>query len=230
MINNVEKFLRIANRAKYNNGLNDDYCAMISMLKEMDNKLFVIVSFVKSDAKVWAKENDIIPEYWCLIDPIKMESIEFNKTSEKSFNNKEIIKNHSDDSFNKELSKEIVKTKMKYKEYIQNDIKNNTLLTYQTEVTKLVHHLNIDDETVSLNDYFYANFEDNINEQIDKLVDLIAVVKYNALTTYYDVLFTDILNEYKTNHVIDENKMKLACDMMNTYYPGVNGIDNIFYN
>lgn len=226
MINNVDKFLEIANKIKKENGLNDDYCAMISMLKKTDNELYVVVPFVKSDEKVWSKENEIIPEYWALINPIKMELIEFNKTSEKSFNDKEIIKNHSDDSFNKEVSKYIVQTKLKYKEYIKNDIKNNGLLTYQNDVSKLVS--NINDEKVSFNDYFYASFEDDINEQIDKLVDLVASVKYNLLTNYYDVLFTDIVNEYISNKKIDNEKLNLACDMMNTYYPGVNGIDNIF--
>ena len=226
MINNVDKYLEIANKIKKENGLNDDYCAMISMLKKTDYELYVVVPFVKSDEKVWSKENEIIPEYWALINPIKMELIEFNKTSEKSFNDKEIIKNHSDDSFNKEVSKYIVQTKLKYKEYIKNDIKNNGLLTYQNDVSKLVS--NINDEKVSFNDYFYASFEDDINEQIDKLVDLVASVKYNLLTNYYDVLFTDIVNEYISNKKIDNEKLNLACDMMNTYYPGVNGIDNIF--
>lgn len=226
MINNVDKYLEIANKIKKENGLNDDYCAMISMLKKTDDELYVVVPFVKSDEKVWSKENEIIPEYWALINPIKMELIEFNKTSEKSFNDKEIIKNHSDDSFNKEVSKYIVQTKLKYKEYIKNDIKNNGLLTYQNDVSKLVS--NINDEKVSFNDYFYANFEDDINEQIDKLVDLVASVKYNLLTNYYDVLFTDIVNEYISNKKIDNEKLNLACDMMNTYYSGVNGIDNIF--
>lgn len=226
MINNVDKYLEIANKIKKENGLNDDYCAMISMLKKTDDELYVVVPFVKSDEKVWSKENEIIPEYWALINPIKMELIEFNKTSEKSFNDKEIIKNHSDDSFNKEVSKYIVQTKLKYKEYIKNDIKNNGLLTYQNDVSKLVS--NINDEKVSFNDYFYASFEDDINEQIDKLVDLVASVKYNLLTNYYDVLFTDIVNEYINNKKIDNEKLNLACDMMNTYYPGVNGIDNIF--
>lgn len=226
MINNVDKYLEIANKIKKENGLNDDYCAMISMLKKTDDELYVVVPFVKSDEKVWSKENEIIPEYWALINPIKMELIEFNKTSEKSFNDKEIIKNHSDDSFNKEVSKYIVQTKLKYKEYIKNDIKNNGLLTYQNDVSKLVS--NINDEKVSFNDYFYASFEDDINEQIDKLVDLVASVKYNLLTNYYDVLFTDIVNEYISNKKIDNEKLNLACDMMNTYYLGVNGIDNIF--
>ena len=61
------------------------------------------------------------------------------------------------------------------------------------------------------------------------MVDLIAGVKYNSLTTYYDVLFTNIVNEYIDDNKINEEKLNLACEMMNTYYPGVDGISNIFY-
>lgn len=226
----VEKFLGMANKAKRKYGLSADYCAMLPMLKTKDNQLLVVVPFVHKDAKIWTKESAIIPKYWCLIDPSKLEVIEFNKTIEKSFSNKKIIPNHSDDSFQKEISKYVVKTKIKYKEYIQNDIMNHDLLTYQKEVEELVHDLNINDEMISWSDYFYARFESDINKKVDQLVDLIASVKYNSLTTYYDVLFTDIVTEYQKSHVIHPNKLHLACDMMNAYYSGVSGIENIFYN
>lgn len=228
MINNVDIFLELANKVKTENGLNDEYCAMIPMMQELNGKLYVIVPFIKSDAKIWSKEVSEIPEYWCMIDPIKMEVIKFNKTTENNFNEKEIIANTADDSFNKEVSKYVVKTKMKYKEYIQNDIKNNDLLTYQNDVSRLVNNIDLNNEKVSFNDYFYANFENDINEQIDKLVDLIASTKYNSLTIYYDVLFTNIIKEYLENNIINQEKIHLACDMMNAYYPGINGINNIF--
>ena len=66
-------------------------------------------------------------------------------------------------------------------------------------------------------------------KKVDELVELIAGVKYNSLTTYYDVLFTNIVNEYINDNKINEEKINLACEMMNTYYPGVDGISNIFY-
>ena len=228
MVNNLDNFLSIANKVKLEKGLNDEYCAMLPMIQEKDNKLYVIVPFIKSDAKVWSKENQVVPEYWCMIDLINMGSVEFNKTCDKNFNDNELIPNTSNDSFNKEVSKYVVKAKMRYKEYIQNDIKSNDLLTYQKDVSRLVDNINMNDEKISLNDYFYANFEDDINEQIDKLVDLIALTKYNSLTTYYDLLFTNIINEYLDKNVINQEKIQVACNMMNTYYPGVNGINNIF--
>lgn len=79
-----------------------------------------------------------------------------------------------------------------------------------------------------MRDYFYANTEDDINKKIDKLIDLIVAVKYNSFTTYYDVLFTDIVNKYRKDYVILEEELTLAREMMNTYYPGVDGIDNLF--
>ena len=227
---NVDKFLGVANKNKEKYGLNDDYCAMISMLREKNSKLYVIVPFIKSDAKVWEKGSNIIPEYYAVIDPKNMELLEFNKTKEKDFAIGDIQENSSDGLFEKEISKYIVDTKLKYKNYIKDDIKNNELLSYQNKVSSILNSAEIDGKKVSFNDYFYANFEEDINKKIDELVDLIAGVKYNSLITYYDILFTNIVNEYINDNKINKEKIQLACEMMNTYYPGVDGINNIFYN
>mgnify|MGYP000679032336 CR=1 FL=1 len=45
---------------------------------------------------------------------------------------KDIKKNNSDGSFDKEISKYIVDTKLKYKNYIKDDIKNNVPTEYET--------------------------------------------------------------------------------------------------
>ena len=103
------------------------------------------------------------------------------------------------------------------------------MLSYQNKVSSILNSAEIDGKKVSFNDYFYANFEEDINKKIDELVDLIAGVKYNSLITYYDILFTNIVNEYINDNKINEEKINLACEMMNTYYPGVDGINNIFY-
>lgn len=227
---NVDKFLGIANKEKRKYELNDDYCAMISMLRKIDGKLYVVVPFVRSDDKVWKKGSGIVPEYYSVIDPKNMELLEFNKTKEKDFAIGDIQENSSDGLFEKEISKYIVDTKLKYKNYIKDDIKNNELLSYQNKVSSILNSAEIDGKKVSFNDYFYANFEEDINKKIDELVDLIAGVKYNSLTTYYDILFTDIVNEYINDNKINKEKIQLACEMMNTYYPGVDGISNIFYN
>ena len=227
---NVDKFLGVANKNKEKYGLNDDYCAMISMLREVNNKLYVIVPFIKSDDKVWKKGNNVIPVYYAVIDPKNMELLEFNKTKEKDFAIGDIQENSSDGSFEKEISKYIVDTKLKYKNNIEEDIKNNNVLSYQTKISNLINDIDLDNKKISFNDYFYANFEEDINKKIDELVDLIAGVKYNSLTTYYDILFTNIVNEFINDNKINKEKIQLACEIMNTYYPGIDGINNIFYN
>lgn len=188
-----------------------------------------MVPFVRSDDKVWKKGSGIVPEYYSVIDPKEMKLLEFNKTTEKNFVIKDIRKNNSDGSFDKEISKYIVDTKLKYNNYIKDDIKNNELLSYQNKVSSILNSTEIDGKHVSFNDYFYANFYEEINKKVDELIDLIAGVKYNSLTIYYDVLFTNIVNEYINDNKINEEKINLACEMMNTYYPGVDGINNIFY-
>ena len=91
---NVDKFLGIANKEKRKYELNDDYCAMISMLRKIDGKLYVVVPFVRSDDKVWKKGSGIVPEYYSVIDPKEMKLLEFNKTTEKNFVIKDIKKNN----------------------------------------------------------------------------------------------------------------------------------------
>ncbi len=228
MVNNIDKYLEIANKNKVKYGLNDEYCALIPMLRTVDGRLYVVVPFVKVEEKVWDKGNDIISEYWSVIDPVSRELIEFNRTSEKSFIVGEVIKNHGDDSINKEISKYVISTKLKYKEYIEKDLKNSSVLSYQQKVEDLVKSLNINGEEIPLGDYFYATSEEKIDNQVDKLIDLIATAKYNSLTKYYDILFTNILDEYVNDKYVNNEKIYLACEMMNTYYPGIDAIDNIF--
>lgn len=228
MVNNIDKYLEIANKNKIKYGLNDEYCALIPMLRIVDGRLYVVVPFVKVEEKVWDKGNYIISEYWSVIDPVSRELIEFNRTSEKSFIVGEVIKNHGDDSINKEISKYVISTKLKYKEYIEKDLKNSSVLSYQQKVEDLVKSLNINGEEIPLGDYFYATSEEEIDNQVDKLIDLIATAKYNSLTKYYDILFTNILDEYVNDKYVNNEKIYLACEMMNTYYPGIDAIDNIF--
>lgn len=228
MVNNIDKYLEIANKNKVKYGLNDEYCALIPMLRTVDGRLYVVVPFVKVEEKVWDKGNDIISEYWSVIDPVSRELIEFNRTSEKSFIVGEVIKNHGDDSINKEISKYVISTKLKYKEYIEKDLKNSSILSYQQKVEDLVKSLNINGEEIPLGDYFYATSEEEIDNQVDKLIDLIATAKYNSLTKYYDILFTNILDEFVNDKYVNNEKICLACEMMNTYYPGIDAIDNIF--
>lgn len=59
--------------------------------------------------------------------------------------------------------------------------------------------------------------------EIDKSVDLIVASKYNSITTYYDVLFDNIVSEY-----VNENKIKVASEIISLYYSGLDAIENLF--
>ncbi len=230
MVNySIDKFIGIANQNKQNYGLNDEYISLYPMFRMVDDKLFVVVPFVKFDEKVWNKESKIIPTYWALIDPITKELIEFNKTSENSFINGDIKENNSDDIINQEISKLIVNKKLEYKKYIKDDIKENSVLSFQKKVIqKLNNVIKIDNYDVSINDYIFANIEENLNEEIDKLLDLVASSKYNSIILYYDILFNNIIDEYIKIKRIDSDKIILACEIISSYYIGITGLENLF--
>ena len=60
------------------------------------------------------------------------------------------------------------------------------------------------------------------------MVDILIQSKYGSITFYYDKLFTSILNSYKKDNIIGNEKIKLCIEIMNNYYDGVIGIDNLF--
>ena len=55
------------------------------------------------------------------------------------------------------------------------------------------------------------------------------VLEYFGLENEISSPTFNIVNEYIDDNKINEEKINLACEMMNTYYPGVDGISNIFY-
>ena len=72
------------------------------------------------------------------------------------------------------------------------------------------------------------NLEEDIKSKVNDLVDILIQSKYGSITFYYDKLFTSILNSYKKDNIIDNEKIKLCIEIMNNYYDGVIGIDNLF--
>ena len=80
----------------------------------------------------------------------------------------------------------------------------------------------------SINDYLLSNLEEDIKSKVNDLVDILIQSKYGSITFYYDKLFTSILNSYKKDNIIDNEKIKLCIEIMNNYYDGVIGIDNLF--
>ncbi len=80
----------------------------------------------------------------------------------------------------------------------------------------------------SINEYLWATLESEIKEKIKDLVDLLVNSKYGSLTCYYDILFKQIISEYKNNKQILQDKMNLCKEIMDNYYDGVIGIQNVF--
>ncbi len=222
----MDKYLEIANKEKEKRGLND-YVPLYPMLRIDGSNLYIGIMLTHKNEQVWDKDSQIKPNYWLLIDIKNNEILEFNATKNNDFVKSNLI-NKEIDNKQKEISKYIVSKKLQYKEYLKEDIKNDNLPIQQKLAEVFNNEFIIDGEKININDYVYANMEQDLTQKIDELVDLVVVSKYNYLTLYYDNLFKQIIEEYKNNNYIDKNKIKLCCEIMNNYYDGVIGIDNFF--
>ena len=224
-MNNLEKYLDLVNDYKLKKGL-DSYVPLYPMLRVDGNKLNIVVCLVKQNDNVWSDEN-IIPEYWVLIDSKTNEVIEFNKTSDNSFIKGDIkLKNNIDKQ--KELSKYAVEKMMQYKNYLINDIKNEQLPIQKRLSSILGNEIEVDGNKVDINEYIYANYEEELNNKINELVDLLVHSKYSSITFYYDKLFNSIILKYNDNNSIDKEMVKVCLEIMNNYYDGVIALDNLF--
>jgi len=222
----LDKYLDIANKEKINRGLNN-YIPLYPMLRVESNSLYVVVMLTEENDNVWGIEGNVKPEYWMLIDINSDKIIEFNKTIDKDFVIGNLIPKNTLNK-QKEISKYTIEKTLQYKEYLTNDIKNEQLPLQKKLSSILGNDMEIDGEKVNINDYLLSNLEEDIKNKINDLVDILIYSKYGSITFYYDQLFNLIINQYKNNKTIDENKIKLCVEIMNNYYDGVVCIDNIF--
>ena len=223
---NLDKYLNIVNDEKIKKGLTN-YIPLYPMLRVENEKLYVGVMLTEKSDNVWSKEEHIKPEYWVLIDIYEDKIIEFNKTEDKDFVIGNLIPKSTDNK-QQEISKYTVKKTLQYKNYLINDIKNEELPLQKKLSNILGSEMEIDGEKVNINDYLLSNLEEDIKSKINNLVDILIQSKYGSITFYYDQLFTNIVNSYKKNKIIDNKKIKLCIEIMNNYYDGVIGIDNLF--
>ena len=79
-----------------------------------------------------------------------------------------------------------------------------------------------------INDYIMANIEDDVREKIKELVDIVIRSKYSNITLYYDILFNNIVEEYKNTNNINYDLIDSCIEIMNNYYGGIVGIKNLF--
>lgn len=223
---NLDKYLSIVNKEKVKRGL-ETYIPLYPMLRIIDNELYVATLITAEDGNVWGIDGNVKAEYWALINPISDELIEFNKTSDKDFVIGNLISKNTENK-QKEISKYTVEKTLQYKNYLIEDIKNGQLPLQKKLSSILGNEMEIDGEVVNINDYLLSNLEEDIKTKIKELVDILVYSKYGSITFYYDQLFTSVVNSYKKDKVIDKDKIKLCIEIMNNYYDGVIGIDNLF--
>lgn len=223
---NLDKYLNIVNDEKIKKGLTT-YIPLYPMLRVENEKLYVGVMLTEEKDNVWSKEEHIKPEYWVLIDIDEDKIVEFNRTEDKDFVIGDLVPKNTDNK-QQEISKYTVKKTLQYKNYLINDIKNEELPLQKKLSNILGSEMEIDGEKVNINDYLLSNLEEDIKSKINDLVDILIQSKYGSFTFYYDKLFTNIVNRFKKDNIIDNEKIKLCIEIMNNYYDGVIGIDNLF--
>ncbi len=223
---NLDKYLNMVNDEKIKRGLKA-YIPLYPMLRVENEKLYVSVMLTEEHDNVWSREEQIKPEYWILIDIIEDKILEFNKTEDKDFVIGNLIPKNTDNK-QQEISKYTVKKTLQYKNYLMEDIKKEELPLQKKLSNTLGSEMEIDGEKVNINDYLLSNLEEDIKAKINDLVDILIQSKYGSITFYYDQLFTNIVNNYKKDKTIANEKIKLCIEIMNNYYDGVIGIDNLF--
>lgn len=222
---NFDKYLDVVNEEKKKYGL-ENYSPLYPMFRMENGNLFVAIMLVSDDDDVWDKKVNVKPKYWALLDIMEEKIVCFNKTEEKDFVLGNIIEKTYDDS-EKEISKYKLLKTIEYKNYLKKDIKNFEM-PIQEKLGKLLgKEINLDGEKINIDDYVFANIEEKLDDRINKFVEMILWVKYDSIIYYYDLLFKNIIEEFKEKKV-DLKKLKLCIEVMNNYYPGVKYIDNLF--
>lgn len=222
---NFDKYLNLVNAEKKKYGL-DLYTPLYPMFRLQNNNLYIVVGLVNDEDNVWSNEAKVKPEYWVLIDINKDSVLEFNKTDEKDFVVGNVIdKVYSDND--RDMSKYVIQKILQYKEYFKEDFMKQQM-PLQKKLADMLGDIIIDGEKVDLNEYVFANIEKDIEDKLNDLVRTLVWDKYGSIIFYYDMLFTQIIDSYKTRDVFDIKEIKLGAEIMNGYYPGVYYIDNLF--
>lgn len=221
-----DKYLNLVNEEKKKYGL-DLYAPLYPMFRVQDNKLYISVMLVKDEDNIWSKDASVKPEYWALIDINTDKIIEFNKTNKKDFVIGNVIEKtyHNNDE---EISKYTVEKSLQYKKYFKEDFKKFQSPLQKKLIDILGNEVTIDGEKINLDEYVYANIEKDIDNKLNELIKMILWNKYGSIIFYYDILYMQVINEYKNSNSLNNEKIKLCAEIMNNYYEGVSYIDNLF--
>lgn len=211
----------------------EDGITLFPMLRKENDKLLLGSLIEINDEQLFNKDKVVRPKYWIIIDINDYSLIELNKTEEKDYMDSNLIplNKEFDDTFKqemKELEKYSINKNIQYREYLMNDIKNEIINTQSNILNSINNTLIVDNERVIATDYLIANIEEEINNQVKELVNLITTNKYSSIIYYYQSLIEEILNEYKTTNNINIDKMKLASQILESYYGEYCGIKYFF--
>lgn len=211
----------------------EDGITLFPMLRKENDKLLLGSLIEINDEELFNKNKVVRPKYWVIIDINDYSLIELNNIEEKDYMNSILIPFNKEfnDTFKeelKELEKYSINKNIQYREYLMNDIKNEIINTQSNILDSINNTLIVDNEQVSATDYLIANIEEEINNQVKELVNLITTNKYSSIIYYYQSLIEEILNEYKTTNNINIDKMKLASQILESYYGEYCGIKYFF--
>ena len=211
----------------------EDGVTLFPMLRKENDKLLLGSLIEINDEQLFNKDKVVRPKYWIIIDINDYSLIELNKTEEKDYMDSNLIplNKEFDDTFKqemKELKKYYINKNIQYRQYLMNDIKNEIINTQSNILNSINNTLIVDNERVSATDYLIANIEEEINKEVKELVNLITTNKYSSIIYYYQSLIEEILNEYKNTKNINIDKMKLASQILESYYGEYCGIKYFF--
>ena len=223
MVKLTDEVLNIVNEKKVKMGLAETYAPLVPKLTKMSDELRIMVLLTKIEDDVWNIDENIIADYWVLLDPKTLKILEFNKTIEKDYRDTITIKATNDDA--KEIVDYSIKKRIQYKDYLINDILNNCL-THQKKLSNLLDNkIKVDGEYVSLDNYINANIEEEVNEVVDnaieKIVDLAVRSKYSTLTYYYEELFNRTIDIFNEDNIINDDMIDAINEILKNYYVGV---------
>lgn len=211
----------------------EDGITLFPMLRKENDKLLLGSLIEVNDEELFNKNKVVRPKYWIIIDINDYGLVELNKTEDKDYMDSNLIplNKEFDDDFKEEmkkLEKYSINKNIQYMEYLMSDIKNEMINTQSNILDSINNTLIVDNEKVNATDYLIANVEEKINNQVKELVSLITTNKYSAIIYYYQSLIEEILNEYKDTNNINVDKMKLASQILESYYGEYCGIKYFF--
>lgn len=223
MVKLTDEVLNIVNEKKVNMGFAETYAPLVPKLTKIGDELRIMVLLTKVEDDVWNIDENIIADYWVLLDPKTLKILEFNKTIEKDYRDTITIKATNDDA--KEIVDYSIKKRIQYKDYLINDILNNCF-TLQKKLSNLLDNkIKVDGEYVSLDNYINANIEEEVNEVVDnaieKIVDLAVRSKYSTLTYYYEELFNRTIDIFNEDNIINDDMIDAINEILKNYYVGV---------